>query len=281
MERRGYPVWRVRGYAAIDAARNQMASDALAQGFDELMWIDADVAFNADDVDKLRGHNLPLVCGIYAKKSRRQFACSFLPNTRQVVFGTKGGLIEILYCGFGFVHTRRIVYETMQRQLNLPHCNRRFGENMVPYFAPLVAGEGEQAWYLGEDYAFCERARQCGFQVMADTRIRLWHVGTYRFGWEDAGRPVGRFHNFSFQVTDAAAPVGQAFQPDQPQRQAGKPDLPDAATDAAAMPSAEPQPLFDRAEKAFAAGRLAEAAPLYRQLLSQQFLPGVQCIAWP
>ena len=151
LERRGYPVWRVRGYAAIDAARNQMASDALAQGFDELMWIDADVVFQAEDVDKLRGHNIPLVCGIYAKKSCRQFACSFLPQTRQIVFGGKGGLIEILYCGFGFVHTRRIVYETMQRQLNLPHCNRRFGENMVPYFcaagrwrggASLVSGRG-------------------------------------------------------------------------------------------------------------------------------------------
>ncbi|MGH7168952.1 MAG: hypothetical protein ACRELF_16275 [Gemmataceae bacterium] len=35
LERRGYPVWRMRGYSAIDAARNQLASDALAQGFNE------------------------------------------------------------------------------------------------------------------------------------------------------------------------------------------------------------------------------------------------------
>jgi glutathione peroxidase-family protein len=27
LERRGYPVWRVRGYAVIDAACNQMAND--------------------------------------------------------------------------------------------------------------------------------------------------------------------------------------------------------------------------------------------------------------
>lgn len=114
LERRGYQVWRVRGYAAIDAARNQMASDALAQGFHELMWIDVDIAFDPDDVDKLRRHDLPLVCGIYAKKSRRQFACSFLPETRQVAFGPSGGLVEILYCGFGFVLTRRSLYETMQ-----------------------------------------------------------------------------------------------------------------------------------------------------------------------
>jgi hypothetical protein len=213
LERRGYPVRRVRGYAAIDAARNQMASDALAQGFDELLWIDADIVFDPDDVDKLRRHDLPLVCGIYPKKSRRQLACSLLPNTRQVQFGVKGGLIEILYCGFGFVLTRRSVYETIQRQLNLPLCNQRFNSTLVPYFATMVAGQDAQAWYLGEDYAFCERARQCGFRVMADTSIRLWHVGSYRFGWEDAGRPVERYHNFTFHVSDAAPP---AVQPDHP-----------------------------------------------------------------
>ncbi|MGH7226657.1 MAG: hypothetical protein ACRELF_25860, partial [Gemmataceae bacterium] len=100
LERRGYPVWRVRGYANVHDARNQMASDALAQGFSELMWIDSDIVFDANDVDRLRRHDLPLVCGIYAKKSRRQFACAFLPQTRQVAFGVKGGLVEILYCGF-------------------------------------------------------------------------------------------------------------------------------------------------------------------------------------
>lgn len=226
LERRGYPVWRVRGYSAIDAARNQLANDALAQGFDELMWIDTDIAFDADDVDKLRRHDLPLVCGIYAKKSRRKFACSFLPETRKVVFGVKGGLLEILYAGFGFTLTRREIYETMQRQLQLPVCNRRFQTPLVPYFAPLVAGAGEDAWYLNEDYSFCERARRCGFRVMADTSIRLWHVGTYRYGWEDAGRDVQRFQHYTFNITDAAPPVGQAFQPDAPQRQAGKPDLP-------------------------------------------------------
>jgi len=205
LERRGYPVWRVRGYSQIDAARNQIASDALAQGFQELMWIDSDIVFDPHDVDKLRRHDLPLVCGIYAKKSRRQFACAFLPQTAQVVFGAKGGVLEILYCGFGFVLTRRIVYETMRRQLCLPLCNQRFQERMEPYFAPMVAGEGEEAWYLGEDYSFCERARRCGFHVMADTSIRLWHVGSYSFGWEDAGREIQRFTDYTFHVTDAVS----------------------------------------------------------------------------
>ncbi len=208
LERRGYAVWRIRGYSAIDAARNQMASDALAQGFDELMWIDSDMVFDPDDVDKLRRHDLPLVCGIYPKKACREFACSFLPETRNVLFGVRGGLIELLYCGFGFVHTRRVVYETMQRELKLPLCNQRFkGLPLAPYFAPEIVGEGEQAWYLAEDYSFCERARHRGFRIMADTTIRLWHVGSYHYGWEDAGRDVERFRDYTFHITDDTKPA--------------------------------------------------------------------------
>jgi SAM-dependent methyltransferase len=274
LEGHGYPVWRVRGYSAIDAARNQLATDALAQGFEELMWIDADVAFDAGDVDKLRRHDLPLVCGIYPKKSRRQLACAFLPQTRQLVFGVQGGLIEILYGGFGFILTRRSVYETMQRQLNLPVCNRRFQENMVPYFAPLVVGEGEQAWYLGEDYAFCERARCCGFRIMADTSLRLWHVGSYRYGWEDAGRGAQRFSDYTFHINDDTAPDAAS-----PPLQQHPGDRMSSHADAElpmTLSARAPQQLFNRAEKAYAAGRHDEAVPLYHQLLTSQFLPGVQ-----
>lgn len=201
LERRGHAVWRVRGYSAIDAARNQMATDALAQGFDELMWIDSDVVFQPDDVERLRGHGLPLVCGIYPKKGCRQFACAFLPETEKVQFGPEGGLTELLYCGFGFVHTRRELYETIRRELRLPTCNQRFNSLLVPYFAPLAVKDGDGAWYLSEDYAFCERARQCGTRIMADLAVRLWHVGSYRFSWEDAGSDKDRFAHYTFHLS--------------------------------------------------------------------------------
>jgi hypothetical protein len=205
LERRGYPVWRVRGYSAIDAGRNQMATDALAQGFDEMMWIDSDIAFHPDDVERLRAHNLPFTCGLYPKKGPRQFACEFLPGTSTVRFGKTGGLVEVRYCGFGFTHVRRAVFETIRDKLELPTCNQRFKSLLVPFFQPMVVPEGEGNWSLSEDYAFCERARRVGFAVMADTRIRLWHVGTYRYGWEDAGSTKERYDDYLFHLVDRPA----------------------------------------------------------------------------
>jgi hypothetical protein len=201
LEARGYPVWRVFGHAAIDQGRSQMATDALADGFDQLMWIDADVAFDPDAVDRLRAHHLPLVCGICAKKGSRALACHVAPGTRQIVFGEGGGLIELRYGGTGFLLTDRRLYDEVQAQERLPVCNARRGRPIVPYFLPMVIPDGPDGhWYLGEDFAFFERARRAGHRVMADTTIRLRHVGRYGYTWEDAGTEVPRFARFDLTL---------------------------------------------------------------------------------
>lgn len=200
LETRGYTVRRVGGYAAIDQARNQMVTDALRDGFEETMWIDSDVGFDADDVDRLRCHKEPVVCGIYPKKGRRELACHVLPGTLHLSFGEQGGLQEICYAGAGFLLVKRHVYEMVQQQLNLPVCNERFGSPMIPFFEPLILPHDDGHWYLAEDYAFSQRARDCGFRIMADTGIRLWHVGTYGYGWEDAGHEVQRLSGYKLHL---------------------------------------------------------------------------------
>ncbi len=54
-------------------------------------------------------------------------------------------------------------------------------------------------------------ARGCGFRVMAVTTIRLWHAGTYRNGWEDSGRDVERFDDYTFHISDSAPSVQANF----------------------------------------------------------------------
>lgn len=201
LEDRGYVVRRVHGYAAIDLARNRMAYEAIEQGFDELLWIDSDVSFDPDDVTKLREHDLPIVCGIYPKKGLRAVSCHVMPGTTSMTFGKGGGLVEVLHAATGFLLTRREVYERMTTELKLPLCNARFKEPFVPYFMPMIVEEPEGSWYLGEDYAFCERARKAGFKIMADTTIRLRHIGKYGYSWEDAGGALSRYATFHLKLT--------------------------------------------------------------------------------
>lgn len=203
LERRGYRVWRVYGYKQIDLARCQMASDALKAGCEETLWIDADTAFHPDMVERLRARNLPIVSGIYPKKSKRELAIHAFPGTKEIEFGTDGGVIEVLYAPTGFLLVRRAVYEKMQTELKLAECSSDTGRTLVPYYSPLIRPDGEGWWYLADDFAFCERARQCGYKIMADTTIRLLHIGSYTYGWEDAGRSVRRYAKYHFRLSDS------------------------------------------------------------------------------
>lgn len=201
LEARGYEVRRYPSSAAVDRTRCDMATLALRDGFDEIMWIDSDVTFEADAVDRLRGHDLPLVAGLYPKKGVQDFAVHLEPGTAELIVGEGGGLLDVRYVGAGFVLAQRLVFDDVQRHFSLPICNTRFGAPSVPYFLPMVVADGDGYWYLGEDYAFCERARQAGHKIVVDTTIRLGHVGKYTYGWEDAGQAMPRVTGATFKYT--------------------------------------------------------------------------------
>lgn len=203
LERQGYPVRRIRGFSAIDQGRNQAASDALWDGFAETMWIDPDIGFQLADVERLRAHSLPISCGLYPQTRGRSLACHVLPGAKKITFGQGGGLLEIKYAAAGFLHVRREAYQTIRDRLALPLCNTRFGRGIWPFFQPLIATDERSPappHYLTEDYAFSHRARQAGLKIMADTSIRLWRLGAYSYGWEDAGSEPPRHDTFHFHV---------------------------------------------------------------------------------
>ena len=200
LEDLGYAVRRIWGFRDIDVARSQIATDTLADGFDELMWIDSDIAFDAASIARLRSHQQPIVCGLYAKKGPRAFACQVLPETKRIEFGQNAKLMEIQYAGCGFMLTRRSAYEAIQQQQFLPLCDAGNGRSLVPYFMPLLQPGPQGPWYLAEDYSFCERARRSGLAILADPAVRLWHLGVKRYSWEEIGSPQKRFAHYTFHV---------------------------------------------------------------------------------
>ena len=122
--------WRLRAIrSAVSTAsrrstsrRNRLASEAIADGFEELMWIDSDIAFEPQSVQRLRSHGLPIVCGLYPKKAEKEWSSQLLPGQKSITLGEGGGLIEILYAATGFLLVRRQVFLEVQRQQQLPTC---------------------------------------------------------------------------------------------------------------------------------------------------------------
>ncbi|HVA50275.1 MAG TPA: sulfotransferase [Pirellulales bacterium] len=201
LERRGYAVTRLRGCSSIDQGRNMLATGALDKGFEETLWVDADTGFDPDVVEKLRSHNVPVAAGICARKSPLGgLAVAPLPGTAAITMGEGGGLVEVLYAGTGFLLVRRAVYVTIQRRFSLPICDETGPRRAIPFFMPMLEDWGGRLSYLGEDYAFSRRARLCGYKIMADTSIRLWHIGMYRYGFEDAGNSVARLETYKYSI---------------------------------------------------------------------------------
>lgn len=200
LERLGHPVRRAWGFSDVSRGRCRLATDALAEGFEELLWIDSDTEFHPDSVRQLRSHNVPVVGAIYPVKGQRRLACKALPETEEIVFGEGGGLVELQHLASGFLLTRSEVYHRMQKQFNLPVCvGGKHG--LVPYFQPMVVQEPVtgQHVYLSEGFSFCERARACGFKIMADTTIRLGHIGLKSYSWEEAGNEVVRYQTYRYR----------------------------------------------------------------------------------
>jgi hypothetical protein len=84
----------------------------------------------------------------------------------------------------------------------LPLANERFGSKIIPFFLPMIHPCEDGCWYLAEDFAFSERARQCGYKIVADTSIRLWHIGNYSYGWEEMGMDKERADSFTLHMPE-------------------------------------------------------------------------------
>ncbi len=57
---------------------------------------------------------------------------------------------------------------------------------VIPFFSLLR----ERKYYYGEDVSFCVRCHQADLPIALDTRLRVYHKGSYCYGIEDVGMEV-------------------------------------------------------------------------------------------
>ena len=202
----------------ITRARNYCADEFMRSGDTHLMFIDADIGFNANDVIALlalQDHEDPaneydIIAGPYPKKCiswekikmavDKGFADEDPQNLEKYVgdyvFNPAGGKSEILLnepaevleAGTGFMMIRRRTFEKFQeaypQQLYRPdHVRTEHfdgSREIMAFFDTPICPDTKR--YLSEDYMFCQWTRKAGMKVWLCPWIQLKHVGMYVFG---------------------------------------------------------------------------------------------------
>lgn len=158
-----YPIdYRFVGSSLIYHAREEAGEHLLKQGYDWLFFIDSDMTPPGDIILRLMEHDKPIVSAMAFKRDPPHEACfyetlevegdhSILKNFTE----WDGSLTEVAGVGMACCLIKKEVFEQTPR----------------PWFNPMLM--------LGEDLAFCYRARQAGFPIYVDTSITCGHIATH------------------------------------------------------------------------------------------------------
>ena len=160
-------VWFNLG-SLIYTSRDEIAKRALLDEADLVMWFDSDMVFNPDTLKNMlalidRGEDM--VTGVYYRRKPPFSPVVFDemdidPDTGEAKWTEFSEIpsepFEVGACGFGCVLMKTEIFVSVFS---------KFGYMFTPI------------GNVGEDIAFCWRARQCGYKILADPSISLGHVG--------------------------------------------------------------------------------------------------------
>lgn len=155
------------GNCHVDDARNLVARSFLDSDCDDLVFLDADVSWEAQDLVRLCQHEADIVGGVYPY--RRQDKPDELPARLIPGAEVVDGLVEVEGLPTGFMRIRREVFEAIKPHVgSFPHE----GSTLWLFFERTL--EDGTRW--GGDLNFCRRWRKTGGKIHADYEVVLGHV---------------------------------------------------------------------------------------------------------
>jgi hypothetical protein len=160
----------------VTRARNEMTAGFLKSEFSHMMWLDSDIEFTPEDVAAVWNMEADIGVGVYAmKRPDKQWFAAWKDGALVKDLDQYSGPIEVDYAGTGFMLIKREVIETLAKTAE----TYEGPDGRVPalYMTP-IHNDG----FESEDYHFCRKAREAGFKVMMDPKVRLGHIGQYRYG---------------------------------------------------------------------------------------------------
>ena len=150
-------------------ARNQAAEFAVKNGYDYIFWIDSDMTFEPDTLERMFAsigdkkfltalcfsRRPPFKPCIYKQLDAERKGVAIEPKAEIMYDYPRDQIVQIDGAGFACV---------LQKVEMLDVMLSAYG---VPFFP--IAG-------LGEDLSFCFRAKQIGYNMYADTSIKIGHI---------------------------------------------------------------------------------------------------------
>ena len=150
----------------IARARNKVHDLFLTEtDADYLLWTDSDIIFTSEDVTHLAEHDADIVSGLYYGKDNdgQVFPVYTQQGPKNILYRPQeppGGMGEVFGIGMGFCLIRRDVIESLTPVWALyPFAEMAYGKQRA----------------VGEDVAFCIRARKKGWRVWLDPSVRVGH----------------------------------------------------------------------------------------------------------
>ena len=150
------------GCSLITKARNVLVENFLESECTDLLFVDADLAINAEAVLRLLAlsTNKDITAGMYTRRAEdRKFFLDIYTNKDNELELDENGMLRVNNVATGFMMIGRHVLEGMkERHPEWTYFNDFYNRKESALFDfSLVNGE-----YIGEDYTFCARARADG-----------------------------------------------------------------------------------------------------------------------
>jgi hypothetical protein len=191
----------------ITRARNSLVHAFLKTDSTHLMFIDADIRFDANDIPMMLDMNLDVLCGVYPKKeinwnavrngmdmgvpmdALKYHTGSFVVNLagyKNTVTVRADQPVEIWNGGTGFMLIKRSVFEKLKNKVPTYNNdvldlagNLAYAEKIHEFFTTSI--EPGTNRLLSEDYHFCNLWRKHKGKIYAAPWVKLAHIGTYCF----------------------------------------------------------------------------------------------------
>ena len=199
----------------VTRARNVLLAYFLNSDYTHLVFIDADIEFQVDDLLKLYVHDKDVVVGAYPKKGVNwnnikegikmkeqegknveggqigalgsDYAINFKFNdvARKQV-SVHDGLIQLHDAGTGFMMIKREAimklidaYPEIKYNNDVQMNGVDLKDNFYALFDTMIDPKDRR--YLSEDYTFCRRWQDIGGEIWLDPSISLNHYGSFCF----------------------------------------------------------------------------------------------------